>query len=189
MKNESYNLKRSSEQLGPVVPIILAADGKRVIDGTNRRRVNKDWPTYVDKAAKSPLDIAIRRLVANGQRRNLPAWEKTNELDTIVTELTKDHKLEGEGLARELVRVTGFSLRWVYKYLPDKWKGKQGRPKASKIAQHAISYSDTKLPDWHGVIGSLKERCEATEGGVKLSPDEVDAVLILTGKYLETFPK
>ncbi len=125
----SYSLAQSAEKVGKIVPIILAADKRTVIDGLHRQAIDPNWPKTVDSTAKTPLDIARKRLVANLHRRTLSRTQKEAELDSFITELRKNRpELQGT-LVEEIANSTGFTPRWVYKYLPAKYKSKEGRPK------------------------------------------------------------
>ena len=139
-KARSYSLEDSAKKVGPVVPRIVAADRKTEIDGGTRYAIDPNWPTWVDEGAKTPLDIATRRLITNIQRRTLSRVQKEAALDNYVSELRKDQskpQRQGYALASEISSFTGFTPRWVYKYLPAKFKSKEGRPR--KIERHSNS--------------------------------------------------
>ncbi len=209
-KSQPYDLKASAKKISQLLPVIKAADGS-IVDGTNRNKADPEWFSVTNPKLDTVDKIAIAKIALNVQRRDASRPEKQNWLNTIATEFTKkDPTLSGERLALILSAETGMSLRWVYEYLPDKWKGEQG-PKGPKIAplaksyDHAVAHArartslshlETPSPQphwtWTETIKSLKVRCENiadTDNGdetLLLKPDEVDAVLMMTDKYLAT---
>ncbi len=163
----SYSLAQSAEKVGKIVPIILAADEKTVIDGKHRQAIDPKWPTVIDKDAKAPLDIARKRLVANLHRRTLSRTQKEAELDSFITELRKNRpELPEPQLVDEIAGSTGFTPRWVYKYLPAKYKSKKGRP---EIERRSNSDPRPWVTAWKKSLGR-----EGFEVSDKLSPTQDD---------------
>ncbi|RLI47383.1 hypothetical protein DRO69_00840 [Candidatus Bathyarchaeota archaeon] len=118
---EKYDLAQSYRTIGALVPVIKDAYGN-VIDGFHRLEVDSNWPSIKLEHIRSKVDLVIARLIVNVCRRRVPAEEK-RELLGQIAELTG-------WSPKQIAEVLGMSERWVYKYLPEKYK----RPEPEQLA-------------------------------------------------------
>ena len=118
---EKYDLAQSYRSIGALVPVIKDAYGN-VIDGFHRLEVDSNWPSIKLEHIRSKVDLVIARLIVNVCRRRVPAEEK-RELLGQIAELTG-------WSPKQIAEVLGMSERWVYKYLPEKYK----RPEPEQLA-------------------------------------------------------
>jgi len=78
-KDPEYDLKKSTEFIGPLYPILEAKDGD-VLDGVHRFKADHDWPRLkLDHIDSEEKKIAAR-LVANFHRRQVSGPEKASRL-------------------------------------------------------------------------------------------------------------
>ncbi len=132
-EKKEYDLGASAAHIGQLLPVVVAADGE-LLDGKHRRDVDKNWGKEPLRLAniKTPLQKAVGRLVLNLQRRSVGEDEKRDAVAQIASELSKDPsgdvKISRKTLARKLATITGMSIQWVYKYLPDEFKGGKSVP-------------------------------------------------------------
>ena len=110
-KTGEYDIKKSMEKIGQLYPVLKSKDGK-IIDGMHRKHIDKNWPEHVVDV--SGYMVAVARIVANVQRREVLPKEKT----TMLKELADETGWTAEQIAEN----TGMSISWVRKYLPPKYK-------------------------------------------------------------------
>jgi len=97
-----YNLAKSKEKLGALVPVLEDAHGN-VIDGFHRLELDSNWPAIKLEHVKDKLQLTIARLVANVQRREMTKEEKTLLL-TEIAEAT-------DWSPADIANATGMSYR------------------------------------------------------------------------------
>jgi len=140
-KKETYDLRKSKEEVGPLYPVLVDAEG-RFIDGYHRMRVDSNWPIIRLDHIKTRTQLLMARLIANVHRRDVEAEEKTK----LVSELAEVTGWTPEEIADRL----GMSYTWIMKYLPDKYKSEiraeagklGGETKAKRFATRCVA----KLP-------------------------------------------
>lgn len=130
METEDYNLKKSTELIGPLYPILEAKDGD-VLDGVHRFKADHDWPRLkLDHIDSEEKKIAAR-LVANFHRRQVSGLEKEDLINALAElYVKKGFKVEGSRekaqgpneVAERIVAATGLGRRTVMKYLRDEFK-------------------------------------------------------------------
>lgn len=120
--DSEYDLAKSKKKLGALMPIIMSKDGD-IVEGFHRAAADKKWPRQVNENLDTPAKIALAKIVANLQRRDVPSLEKI-EWVTDWAEAKIEEGFKGD-LVKLLAEETGFSKRWAQKYLPDKFKKKE----------------------------------------------------------------
>jgi ParB/RepB/Spo0J family partition protein len=118
-EQELQDLQESVQAKGMLQPIIVRPPtvGEKhyqLIDGERRWRVSKrlGWQeirAIVDESVKTSRDAAIKSLIMNSQRADLPPLEKENAIRELFEELDKSVK--------ELSKTTGYSEQTVKEYL------------------------------------------------------------------------
>jgi hypothetical protein len=126
VENESdvSDLKRSSQRVGRLYPILLDKNGK-VIDGQHRLAADSAWPKIRLDHVCSEKERLLARLVSNVCRRTVSPGEKEEMLERLGAICLEEGVKPGK-LAYELTEETGMSYTWVMKYLPDKYKLRPG---------------------------------------------------------------
>lgn len=123
-KEHVKELKKTSKAFAKIVPIIVAADGKTIVEGFHREATEKEtgeeWPRYVNPELDTPVKIAIAQLIANTHRRIPPEEEITEKL-AIIAEAEIAEKGE-VGVIDRIADKLGRSVRWVQHYIPEKYK-------------------------------------------------------------------
>jgi len=139
---ETYSLKKSSEKLGKLYPVLKDSKGN-IIDGRHRKEVDPHWPSLTCHDIDSPIKLHLARLTANFCRRTVPKEELEENIGFLI----------GAGLKPEkIAEETGISLRTVYNYMPqvlkDKVKvdaGRKGGEVAARLHQ-TVKTQDTPQP-------------------------------------------
>jgi len=140
---ETYSLKKSSEKLGKLIPVLKDSKGN-IIDGRHRKQVDPHWPSLTCHDIDSPIKLHLARLTANFCRRTVPREELEENIGFLI----------GAGLKPEkIAEETGISLRTVYNYMPqvlkDKVKvdaGRKGGEVAARLHQ-TVKTQDTPQTD------------------------------------------
>lgn len=132
MAEESYNLVRSVELCGPLIPVLVTEDG-RLIDGRHRLRVDSKWPKRVVDWVKNPTDLFIARFHANYCRRQMTDEEISSGLGFLKTEANMN--------VPKIAQLLGMSEAWVRKHLPDEVKDERFVEGGKKGAIQRIALS------------------------------------------------
>ena len=127
---QEYDLKKSTEFIGPLYPILEAKDGD-VLDGVHRFKADHNWPRLkLDHIDSEEKKIAAR-LVANLHRRQVSRLEKEDLINALAELYVKQgFKVEGSRdkaqgsneVAERIVAATGLGRRTVMAYLRDEFK-------------------------------------------------------------------
>jgi hypothetical protein len=123
-KSDVSDLKRSSQRVGRLYPILLDKNGN-VIDGQHRLAADAAWPRLRLDYVCSEKERLLARLVSNVCRRTVSPREKKEMLGRLGAICLEEGGKPGE-LAYRLAEETGMSYTWVMKYLPDKYKLRHG---------------------------------------------------------------
>jgi hypothetical protein len=124
-------LKRSSQRVGRLYPILLDKNGN-VIDGQHRLAADAAWPKLRLDHVCSEKERLLARLVSNVCRRTVSPKEKKEMLGRLGAIYLKEGGKPGK-LAYRLAEETGMSYTWVMKYLPDKYKLRPGLGGPSRV--------------------------------------------------------
>lgn len=116
----SKELKRSSERIGQLYPILVDYYGN-IIDGEHRFGVDEKWTRVRLEHIQTAKDLLIARIISNTVRRRMPPKEKTELLERLG-EIYLSEGVESGRIAHKIADETGMSYTWVMKYLPHKFK-------------------------------------------------------------------
>lgn len=167
MENESdvSDLKRSSQRVGRLYPILLDNDGN-VIDGLHRLAADATWPKIRLDHVCSEKERLLARLISNVCRRTVSSGEKREMVERLGRICLDEGEKVGK-LAHVLAEMTGMSYRWVMKYLPDKYKQKPGLGGPSKgfqldksalnLDRYQVAHPSTRTNG--GLLSDSTERC------------------------------
>ena len=115
-EKQDYDLKKSVEKLGPLVPILKSKRGE-IVDGNHRLEEApdsfKDFAIIIDRI-DTPAKEAIARLASNFCRRKMKVEERTFLFDTIARETGWD--------ALTIAENTGISVNVVRRFLSPEFK-------------------------------------------------------------------
>ena len=115
-------LKGSSDKIGQLLPRIKSKDGE-LIDGRHRTAADEDWVTVQRDDIDTEEKKIRARLALNWTRRSMKREEITRELIALC----KLHP-ECEGHYSDMiVKLTGYDIDTVEKYLPAEYKQKRER--------------------------------------------------------------
>lgn len=154
LEGDGYDLKKSKEALGTLIPILTDAHGN-IIDGFHREKIDADWPRVKARHITDPVHLSMARLAANVCRRDVPPEEKTKLLANIA-ELTG---WDAKGIAEAI----GMSEKWVRQYLPSEFKNQE----MASIAHQRFANRETQdmtqtptPPGRGGIEGSNESHAE-----------------------------
>jgi DNA-binding CsgD family transcriptional regulator len=174
---EEYDLKKSVEGVGKLVPILKDTQGN-IIDGFHRIEVDPKWPSITVDTVDNAVKLELARLAVNFDRRTM----SKDEMDKRVAFLI------GAGLTpEEIHEQTGVSISTIYRHMPQDLKNQQ-KVNAGKVSgsvrtcEHTVKTSDippvvmvecerchisTSEPkEWHG-----HQLCETHYKGAELNPE------------------
>jgi uncharacterized Fe-S cluster-containing radical SAM superfamily protein len=116
----------TQKRFGAIYPVIKSEDGE-VIDGFHR--LSAGWDNVITLPIKERKDKLALKLTLNAVRRTMPPEEKKAIVSEIAQILVEKGVPKGKPLVKALSKEIGLSERWVYKYLPRKFKEEnRGRP-------------------------------------------------------------
>jgi hypothetical protein len=128
-----------------------------VIDGFHRLEADPDWRSETLEHIKTPVQLALARIVANTHRRSVSKEERKLQLVTLAKELVKEG-LPEENVIPSIVELTTFTEQYIYKMLPDNYKKRPG-------AGGPVKLSLTQFAGVVEALGALAEACEVSEKG------------------------
>jgi len=123
-ESEGYDLAKSKKSVRELYPVIKDAHGN-VIDGFHRLEADPNWKTETLEQIKTPVQLALARIVANTHRRSVSKEERKLQIITLAEELVKEG-LPKENVITTIVELTTFSEQYVRKMLPDIYKQRPG---------------------------------------------------------------
>lgn len=96
--SEEYDLKKSEETVGQLLPVIKDAKG-RIVDGLHRTKSNSDWRVEIRKEIETDEDYWKARAHLNFSRRN--AQDAHEEKKAIINNLAKYYESQGKSVSGE----------------------------------------------------------------------------------------
>ena len=123
--------------IGKLVPILKDKHGN-IIDGFHRIAIDPDWFSIIIEEIDDPVKLELARLAVNFCRRKVSREEMREKIKFLIVQ----GGLSPEGISR----ITGISLRTVYRYMPkelkDQVKSKrtsEGKKKKSEILRQNLT--------------------------------------------------
>jgi len=138
-------LRKSRRLLGPIYPIIVKRGTLEIIDGKHRKQVDPTWPEkeveFLDK--KSEL---LFRMHSN-YRRQVSRKETQTQLLMIADILEEKEGVPREQIASKLAEITPYSIVWIEKLLPKKYKEPKFIPKKTSLGRPPKDmYKNVRIP-------------------------------------------
>jgi len=135
-EEKNYNLKKSIEALGQLVPCLKDADGID-IDGLHRLDDNPDAWVVTHKHIDTPLKRSLARVAVNFCRRTMSPEELRKEIGFQI----------GCGLkSQDIADQTGIGVSTIYLHMPEHLKDKK-KVDAGKVGGEAIAEEYRKSQD------------------------------------------
>ena len=111
-------LKRSKEQQGYLVPIVVDQNGE-VLSGRHRQKADEQWTTR-SVQVKDELDRLLKIVHFNVQRR--PTQKETAERLLAIAEILEKQGVVEHDICRAMATVLPYSQRHIERLLPAKYK-------------------------------------------------------------------
>lgn len=134
-------LKISEKLRGPIDPVVLNADGSRLVDGHQRKAADPNWPETKNPKLKTEEDCVLFEIDKNWHRTNKDENWKRKRIDKLA-------RLGNN--VRQVVQKTGLPEPTVYRYYPDELKnqvfaelGKKGGEAKGNAAAITVIAQDT----------------------------------------------
>ena len=119
--SEEYDLKKSTEKIGYLYPVILDAEGNPV-DGFHRLAADPDWRTEINPSLDSPEKVVKAKLIANKFRRQVEAAEVKKWINELADIAYNEHGIEPGEISGWVAEETGYEISSIRKYLDQKYK-------------------------------------------------------------------
>lgn len=159
--NDEYDLKKSVDGVGKLVPILRDAQGN-IIDGFHRLEVDPKWPSLTVGTVDNPVKLELARLAVNFARRVMDRDEVVKRIGFLI----------GAGLKPEdIVEKTGISLSTIYKYMPQELKD-QERSEATKLGIQKTK----EQPPSSEVNRNIQDMVECSNCHMGKHPNEIKEV-------------
>jgi hypothetical protein len=140
-EKQDYNLKKSVEAVGALIPIIKSKRGE-IVDGNHRLEeapdAFRDFAIIIDRI-DTPAKEAIARLVSNFCRRKVKVEERTFLFDMIAREMGWD--------AVTIAENTGISVEVVRRFLSPEFKNRE------KIHVTPLIETESEEPQGNSGVG------------------------------------
>jgi len=136
-------LEKSKNVVGYIYPVIINKGTLRIVDGKHRKQIDPTWPEKQIEFQDKKSEILFR-MHAN-YRRKVSRKERQTEMLMLASYL-EDEGVPREQIASKLAEITPFSLRYVEKLLPKKYKQakKARKPKAvGELVRHPKTITET----------------------------------------------
>jgi hypothetical protein len=141
-EKEDYDLKKSVEMVGALVPILKSKRGE-IIDGNTRLEKAPDafkgFEVIIERI-DTPAKEAIARLVSNFCRRKMKVEERTFMLDMVARETGWD--------AQTIANNTGISVYVVRRFLSPEFKQRD------KAHRESLIETESEEPEGNGSVES-----------------------------------
>jgi len=124
-------IRRSKDVVGYLQPVIVDADTLEIVDGKHRKQADTRWPEEKRKF-KSKKEKLVYKIVSNTVRRTVSKKERQSQLLELALYL-EDEGVPKEKMASEISKETGFSLGYVERLLPKKYKETRFAPKRKQV--------------------------------------------------------
>ena len=124
-------LKRSKDVVGYLQPVVVDADTYEIVDGRHRKEADPGWPEERRKF-KGSKEKLLYKIVSNNMRRTVSKKERQSQLLELALHF-EDESAPREKMASKISEETGFSLRYVERLLPKKYKETRFAPKRTKV--------------------------------------------------------
>jgi len=136
-------LKKSKDIVGHIYPVVVKKGTLEIVDGKHRKQVDPAWPEKEVEFPDKKSEILFR-MHAN-YRRKISRKERRAEM-LLLASILEEEGMPREKIASELAKITPFSLRYIEKLLPKKYKAVKKRPRRTgKRKSVHVSELDVEL--------------------------------------------
>jgi len=136
-------LEKSKNVVGYIYPVIVNKETLRIVDGKHRKQVDPSWPEKQIEFPDKKSEILFR-MHAN-YRRKVSKKERQTEMLMLASYL-EEEGVPREQIASKLAEMTPFSLNYVEKLLPKKYKQTRKAPKTKTdvvLVRHPKTVTET----------------------------------------------
>lgn len=170
---KKVDLQKSSEMVGQLYPVIIAADGD-IVDGVHRKTVDLDWKEIIIEEIDTEEKKLVARAHANFGRRSI----KTAEIRRTINDLAKLYEEQGLQIRYEykpnyfsnqiLSRLTEVlkgcvSVTTIEKHLDDKYKQYERIQRIREVTVKKYEKYD-KISAWTLLIKHYRKVLESRFG-------------------------
>ena len=146
-------LKKSLAIVGPIYPVIVDKQTMEIVDGRHRKRVNPQWPE-LEKEFPDRKSKILFRIHANYRRSISRAETQTNLL--MLAAILEKEGVPKEQIASKLAEITPYSLGYVERLMPKKYKQSKFSPRKVDLGRPTkiVSSSPKKRDETRASDGS-----------------------------------
>lgn len=119
--NEEYDLKKSTENIGYLYPVILDVNGN-IVDGNHRKEADPNWRTEINENLDTPEKVLKAKLIANKFRRKVSSDEVREWINDLAEIAMVEHGVQPGSISGWVAEQTGYAERTVLNYLDQKYK-------------------------------------------------------------------
>lgn len=123
--SEEYDLRKSTEKIGELYPVIVSKSGE-IVDGFHRINAKANWRREVREDIDTPEKVLKARLISNKFRRQVSAVEVRGWINDLAEIALVEHGVQPGEISGWVAEETGYSERQVRFYLDEKYKEQRG---------------------------------------------------------------
>ena len=138
MSENEYDLRKSTEKIGELYPVIVSKSGE-IVDGFHRINAKANWRREVREDLDTPEKVLKARLISNKFRRQVTAEEVRGWINDLAEIAFTEHGIEPGEISGWVAEETGYSIRRTLFYLDEKYKLSSGPQGPIEIAATAMS--------------------------------------------------
>jgi len=121
MSENEYDLRKSTEKIGELYPVIVSKSGE-IVDGFHRINAKANWRREVREDIDTPEKVLKARLISNKFRRQVTAEEVRGWINDLAEIAFTEHGIEPGEISGWVAEETGYSRDHVTHYLDSKYK-------------------------------------------------------------------
>lgn len=121
MSENEYDLRKSTEKIGELYPVIVSKSGE-IVDGFHRINAKANWRREVREDIDTPEKVLKARLISNKFRRQVTAEEVRGWINDLAEIAFTEHGIEPGEISGWVAEETGYSQKSVTDYLDQKYK-------------------------------------------------------------------
>jgi len=145
MSENEYDLRKSTEKIGELYPVIVSKSGE-IVDGFHRINAKANWRREVREDIDTPEKVLKARLISNKFRRQVSAVEVRGWINDLAEIAYTEHGIEPGEISGWVAEETGYARKSVTEYLNPEYKksdlatriGDPNPPKEAAIASSTI---------------------------------------------------
>jgi len=134
MSENEYDLRKSTEKIGELYPVIVSKSGE-IVDGFHRINAKANWRREVRDDIDTPEKVLKARLISNKFRRQVTAEEVKGWINDLAEIAYTEHGIEPGEISGWVAEETGYKDETVRKYLDEKYLSSQHSQAGKKGAE------------------------------------------------------